>query len=128
MALENTFSLSSAANHAMSFTDHAMQYFATQPENTNITFTHALPGFVRTTLGDNLPFWARLPLKCAKAIGLGVTSEQCAEFMIYGMLGTESGCRCVDDKGQTVTKKSPLQEEMVTKVWEHTSQIISPSK
>ncbi|CAF3697245.1 unnamed protein product [Rotaria sp. Silwood1] len=128
MALEHTYSLSSAANHAMSFTDHAIQYFASQPENTNITFTHALPGFVRTTLGDNLPFWARVPLKCAKAIRLGITSEDCAELMVYGMLGTEKGCRFVDDKGQTVTKKSPLQDEMVTKVWEHTSQMISSSK
>ncbi|CAF4929634.1 unnamed protein product [Rotaria sp. Silwood1] len=82
MALEHTYSLSSAANHAMSFTDHAIQYFASQPENTNITFTHALPGFVRTTLGDNLPFWARVPLKCAKAIRLGITSEDCAELMV----------------------------------------------
>ncbi|CAF2812015.1 unnamed protein product [Rotaria sp. Silwood2] len=35
MALENTYSLSSAANHAVTFTDHAIQYFASQSENTN---------------------------------------------------------------------------------------------
>ncbi|CAF1100183.1 unnamed protein product [Rotaria sordida] len=126
MALENTYSLSSAANHAISFTDLIIQHFASQPENTNVTFTHALPGFVRTPLVDNLPFWARLPAKGAMAIGMGVSSEDCAEFMIHGMLGTDKGWRCVNDKGETVTKKKPAQEEMVQKVWEHTSQMISP--
>ncbi|CAF1277991.1 unnamed protein product [Rotaria sordida] len=125
MALENTYSLSSAANHALSFTDHAIQYFASQPENTNVTFTHAYPGVVRTNISDNLPFWARFPLKCSLAIGLGVTPEDCAELMVYGMLGTEKGYRYVDNKGRTVTKKIPLQEDMVAKVWEHTSRMIS---
>ncbi|CAF1137420.1 unnamed protein product [Rotaria sp. Silwood1] len=125
MALENTYSLSSAANHALSFTDHAIQYFASQPENTNVTFTHAYPGVVRTNLSDNLPFWARLPLKCSLAIGLGITPEDCAELMVHGMLGTDKGCRYVDNKGRTVIKKIPLQEDMVAKVWEHTSRMIS---
>ncbi|CAF2893188.1 unnamed protein product [Rotaria sp. Silwood2] len=127
MALENSYSLASAANHAMSFTDHAIQYLASQSENTNITFTHAFPGIVRTSLSDNLPFWARLPLKCSLALGLGVTPEDCAELMIHGMLGTEKGYRYIDDKGETVTKKKPIQEEMVAKVWEHTSRMISSS-
>ena len=127
MALENTYSLSSAANHAMVFTDLIMEHFTSQPENTNVTFTHAFPGFVRTPLIDNLPLWARIPVKCGLAIGLGVTAEDCAELMIYGMLGTENGCRCVNDKGEPVRKKRPIQEEMVAKVWEHTSQMISSS-
>ncbi|CAF0828520.1 unnamed protein product [Rotaria sordida] len=76
-------------------------------------------------LSDNLPFWARLPLKCSLAIGLGVTPEDCAELMVYGMLGTEKGYRYVDNKGRTVTKKIPLEEDMVAKVWEHTSRMIS---
>jgi NAD(P)-dependent dehydrogenase (short-subunit alcohol dehydrogenase family) len=128
MALENTFSLSSAANHATSFTNLAMQHFASQAENTNITFTHAYPGLVRTPLVDNLSFWARLPVKCAMAMGLGVSPEDCAELMIHGMLGTDKGWICVNDKGETVTKKQPEPEEMVEKVWEHTSRLISPSQ
>ncbi|CAF0926407.1 unnamed protein product [Didymodactylos carnosus] len=125
MALENTYSLSSAANHALSFTDLVIHYLASQQENTNITFTHAFPGVVRTPIADNLPFWARLPIKCGLALGLGVSPEDCAEFMIYGMLGTDKGSRCINDKGETVTKKSPIQEEMVAKVWEHTSHMIT---
>jgi NAD(P)-dependent dehydrogenase (short-subunit alcohol dehydrogenase family) len=128
MALENTFSQSSAANHATSFTNLAMQHFASQAENTNITFTHAYPGLVRTPLIDNLSFWARLPVKCAMAMGLGVSPEDCAELMIHGMLGTDKGWRCVNDKGETVTKKQSEPEEMVEKVWEHTSRLISPSQ
>ncbi|CAF3994063.1 unnamed protein product [Rotaria sordida] len=127
MALENSYSLVSAGHHAMSFTDHAIQYFASQPENANITFTHAWPGAVRTSLVDNLPLWARIPLKFASALGIGVTPEDCAELMIYGMFGTEKGYRYVNNKGETVTKKRPIQEEMVAKVWEHTSRMISSS-
>jgi len=126
MALENTYSLSAAANHAISFTDLVIQYLALQPENTNVTFTHAYPGGVKTPLADNLPFWARLPVKGLMAVGLGVTPEDCAEFMIHGMLGTDKGWRCVDNKGETVKNKKEANEEMMKKVWEHTSQITSP--
>jgi hypothetical protein len=126
MALENTYSLSAAANHAISFTDLVIQYLALQSENTNVTFTHAYPGGVKTPLADNLPFWARLPVKGLMVVGLGVTPEDCAEFMIHGMLGTDKGWRCVDNKGETVTNKEEANEEMMKKVWEHTSQITSP--
>ncbi|CAF3793583.1 unnamed protein product [Rotaria sp. Silwood1] len=126
MALENTYSLGSAANHAITFTDLIIQYFAAQPENTNVAFTHAAPGAVRTPLVDNLPFYARLPLKAAQAVGLGVSPEDCAEFMVHGMLGTDKGWRCVNSKGETVTKKQSASEEMIKKVWEHTNQMISP--
>lgn len=127
MALENTYSLMAAANHATSFTDLVIQYFASQPENTNVTFTHAYPGAVKTPLADNLPAWARLPVKFAMAVGLGVSPEECAEYMIHGMLGTEKGFRYVDNKGEAVTKKKVPTEEMIQKVWEHTSQMISPN-
>lgn len=127
MALENTYSLTAAATHATSFTDLVIQYFASQPENANVTFTHAYPGGVKTPLVDNLPFWARLPVKCAMAVGLGVTPEDCAEFMVHGMLGTDKGYRYIDSKGETVTGKKVPEEGMIQKVWEHTSQITSPS-
>jgi NAD(P)-dependent dehydrogenase (short-subunit alcohol dehydrogenase family) len=126
MSLENSYSLSAAAYHAMTFTDLVIQHLASQPENTNVTFTHAFPGAVRTPLADNLPFWARLPLKGIMALGVGVRAEDCAEFMIHGMLGTDKGWRCVNDKGEIVTKKKPAQEDMIQKVWEHTSPMISP--
>jgi NAD(P)-dependent dehydrogenase (short-subunit alcohol dehydrogenase family) len=126
MALENTYSLSAAANHATSFTDLVIQHLASQPENANVTFTHARPGAVRTQIIDNLPFWARLPLKGIMTIGIGVSPEDCAELMVHGMLGTDKGYRCITDKGETATNKKPAQEGMVQKVWEHTSRMISP--
>ena len=127
MALEQTYSLSAAAFHAMTFTDLIIQHFASQPENANVTFTHAYPGGVRTQLADNLPFWARLPVKGAMAIGLGVSAEDCAEYMLHGMLETDKGWRCVDNKGEAVSKKTPASEDMVAKVSEHTFRLISPS-
>ena len=126
MALENSYSLFAAANHAMSFTDLAIQYLASKSENTDITFTHAFPGGVRTPLVDNLPFYARLPAKFAMALRLGISPEDCAEYMIHGMLSTDKGWRCVDSKGEGVIKKV-VEPDAIEKVWEHTSRMISSS-
>lgn len=123
MALENSYSISAAANHAITFTDIMIQHFASQPENSSVTFTHALPGFVRTSLVDNLPFYARIPMKGIMKLGVGTSAETCAEYMVHGMLGTESGSRCIDSKGEAVKKKKPVTEDMMQKVWDHTSKM-----
>ncbi len=91
MSLENNYSTFAAGNHAMAFTDIIIQYFASQPENTNVTFTHAFPGAVRTSSIDSLPAWARLPAKVMMALPFCFTPEESAEFMINGMLGTDKG-------------------------------------
>ncbi|CAF1402512.1 unnamed protein product [Adineta steineri] len=132
MALENTYTLMAAATHATTFTDLVIQHFASQPENTNVTVTHASPGAVRTQIADGLPFWSRLPAKGLMAglmaIGIGTSPEDCAEYMIHGILGTDKGCRYVDCKGETVLKKTPAQPDMIEKVWEHTSQLLSSTQ
>lgn len=125
MALQNTYNISSAANHAITFTDLIMQHYASQSENATVTFTHALPGFVRTGLADSLPFYARIPLKGLMKLGVGTSAENCAEYMLHGMLGTEKGWRCINSNGETVNKKKPTTEDMIQKVWEHTSKMIS---
>ena len=123
MAFEHNYSLSAAADHATSFTDLVIQRFAKQAENANVTFTHASPGGVRirTPIVDNLPFWARIPAKCAIALRLGSSPDDCAELMVHGMFGTDKGWRCVDDQGELVTKKKVVDESMIDKVWQHTS-------
>lgn len=125
MALVNTYSVPAAANHAITFTDLIIEHFASQPENANVTFTHALPGIVRTGLADNLPFYARIPLKGLMKLGVGTSAENCAEYMLHGMLGTEKGWRCIDSNGEIVKKKKPTTEDMKQKVWEHTLKMIS---
>jgi NAD(P)-dependent dehydrogenase (short-subunit alcohol dehydrogenase family) len=125
MALEKTYSLMGAAMHATTFTDVMIQYFASKPENENITFTHAYPGAVRTTLSDSLPFYLRIPAKAVMALGVGTSPEDCAEYMVHGLLGTKKGFRYVDNKGEPVTKAKQIDSDMINKVWEHTSQIIS---
>lgn len=128
MPLEKNYSLTSSGIHALSFTDLTIQYLASQPENINVTFTHAFPGVVKTSLPNNLPFWARIPVKCIMGLGIGTTAADCAEFMIHGMLATEQGWRCIDSKGESVKKKRPAEEEMTKKVWEHTCVMVSPQQ
>ena len=44
------------------------------------------------------------------AVGLGVSPGECAQFMVHGVLGTDKGWRCVDNKGENVSKKMPADE------------------
>jgi hypothetical protein len=125
MALEKNYSLFVGLNHASSFTDLVIQYLASQPENANVSFIHAFPGIVRTSIANGLPCYIRLPVKAFNALGFGISPEECAEFMIHGMLGTEKGWRCIDEKSETVPNKEAPNEEMLKKVWEHTCEITS---
>jgi len=124
MALETSYSILSFANHTATFTDLAIQYLASQPENATITFTHAYPGLVDTSISRSLPFYVRWPMQAAVSIG-GTSAEDCAEFMIHGMLTTEKGWRCVDSKGELVSNKPEVNEDMLKKVWDHTNEITS---
>ena len=99
MALETSYTLLAAGIHAITFTDLLIQYLAAQSENANVTFTHAYPGAVNTSIVNNLPFYARLPAKALAFTGFVISPQDCAEFMIHGMLQTEKGCRFVDNKG-----------------------------
>jgi NAD(P)-dependent dehydrogenase (short-subunit alcohol dehydrogenase family) len=125
MALEKNYSFFAAFNHVLVFTDLVIQYLASQPENANVSFIHAFPGFVRTPIANGLPFYLRLPSKALSALGRGVSPEYCAEFMIHGILGIEKGWRCIDEKGETIPNKEVSNEEMLKKVWEHTCEITS---
>ena len=125
MALESTYSLFAAFNHGLAFTDLVIQNLASQPENATVSFIHAFPGHVKTPIANGLPFYLRLPIKVLSVFGRSISPEECAEFMIHGMLGTPKGWRCVDEKGDTVPNKEVLNEEMLKKVWEHTCEITS---
>jgi len=125
MKLENSYSFMAAVNHLFAFTDLIIQYFASQPENANVSFIHAYPGYVKTNIGDNLPFYVRLPMKALTVFRSKISPEECAEFMIHGILGTEKGWRYIDEIGETVTNKTIANEEMLQKIWEHTREITS---
>ena len=40
------------------YNDLGLDSFARQPENKNVTFIHAAPGFVNTNWGTELPWYA----------------------------------------------------------------------
>ncbi|CAF0943087.1 unnamed protein product [Adineta steineri] len=126
MGLETKCSFLVAINHGFAFNDLIVQYFASQPENSNVSFIHSYPGFVKTPIGDNLPFYIRLPMKAMIAITrVAVSPDECAEFMIHGILKAEKGYIYMDEKGETITNKTVANEEMLQKIWEHTRESIS---
>ena len=125
MGLEKNYSFMANFNHLMVFHDLVIQYLASQSENANVSFIHASPGSVKTPIVNGLPFYLRLPAKGFHALGLGLSPEDCAEFMIHAILSTEKGWRCIDAKGETVPNKEVSDEEMLKKVWDHTCEITS---
>ncbi|CAF4239509.1 unnamed protein product, partial [Adineta steineri] len=126
MGLETKCSFLVGINHGFAFNDLIVQYFASQPENSNVSFIHSYPGFVKTPIGDNLPFYIRLPMKAMIAITrVAVSPDECAEFMIHGILKAEKGYIYMDEKGETITNKTVANEETLQKIWEHTRESIS---
>ncbi|CAF1044112.1 unnamed protein product [Adineta ricciae] len=125
LGLERNTSFLTGVKQIMAFSDLAVQYLGSQPENTDVAFIHAYPGSVKTSIGDNLPFYIRWSAKVFDLFGMSCTPDVCAEFMIHGILGTEKGWRLIDEKGETVTNKKGSDEEMLKKVWEHTCEMTS---
>ncbi|CAF1329603.1 unnamed protein product [Adineta steineri] len=126
MGLETKCSFLVAINHAFAFNDLIIQYLASQPENSNVSFIHSFPGHVKTPIIDNLPFYIRLPIKAVGAIRrLAVSPDECAEFMIHGILKAEKGYIYMDEKGEVIKNKTVANEETLQKIWEHTRESIS---
>jgi hypothetical protein len=58
-------------------------------------------------------------------VGLAFNPGDWAEIMLHGMLDTDQGCRRVETKGEMVKKKKQVDERMIDKVCEDTSQMIN---
>jgi hypothetical protein len=94
-----------------------------------VTYFHAYPGFVKTPLSQGLPWYARAAMS-PLSVALGVSSEQCAEHLVYALLQPDvaaykTGGACfVNEKGDAVKGKTIATESQQAKIKEHTDGII----
>ncbi|KAI8665372.1 hypothetical protein LRP88_04122 [Fusarium phalaenopsidis] len=125
--LKSNFSLANAAAHCISMTDAMVQAFATQQAGSKRHFVHAYPGFVRTEIFKNLPWYLRTP---AKAVGplLGVLPDTCAERLISGIreraADSDKLWSFIDEKGHLISNKASWTEQQIEDVQDHTWKVI----
>eukprot|EP01097_Dermamoeba_algensis_P000983 TRINITY_DN1365_c0_g1_i1.p1 TRINITY_DN1365_c0_g1~~TRINITY_DN1365_c0_g1_i1.p1 ORF type:complete len:171 (-),score=37.20 TRINITY_DN1365_c0_g1_i1:19-531(-) len=128
--LKDNFSLKNAADAAGFYNDVTLDYFAKHPENQNITFAHAAPGFVNTNWGTDLPFLVRGVVRLLMPLGTSI--EDCAEFMCTPILAPDEKRQTgevvlIGSKGNQVQKTSE-HDEALEVVWKNTQQVFARLK
>ena len=100
-----------------------LQSFAEQEPG--ISFIHANPGGVRTSLLERAHWTMRLlnPLLITLLYPVTVSPEQCGEYMLYSLLQSGEGVQRRSSRGDDIGR-SPLydDEERRRRLWEHTEE------
>jgi len=128
--LRTHFSLKNAADAAGFYNDLALDSFARQPENANVTFIHAAPGFVNTNWGTELPWILRGVVRIFQP--LATSPADCAEFMCAPLLAPHAGSKRPDEAGVVLlnssaepVRKTALHEKAREAVWQHTRELLA---
>ncbi|VVT56196.1 uncharacterized protein SAPINGB_P004888 [Magnusiomyces paraingens] len=127
LGLTRKFSLARANRQIIEFNSLAVMRFGRLYPD--IGFVHAGPGFVKTGIARNLPFWARLPSKFAM---LFVNTVQNATERLYYVASAprfRKGAYLVDGNHKSVKeraqKRGYLTEDLQEKVWQHSEDIFA---
>ncbi|KAJ8516553.1 hypothetical protein ONZ45_g6171 [Pleurotus djamor] len=115
--------LGSAAAHCITMTDVAVHRFARLYPT--VSFQHAYPAFVNTSIGRNLPWYLSGPAHFLGNV-FGTTPADCAEQLYEGLIqdSMKTGAHFVSSDGQEVKGKEIVNEDVQDKVWAHTESII----
>ncbi|KAF8885862.1 hypothetical protein CPB84DRAFT_1787989 [Gymnopilus junonius] len=112
LGLKKGYSLSAAALAAPTYNDLMMESFAEQAPN--VTFIHAFPGFVRTSLGSSSP-----------SPTLRIVSPSCSPSLVPSPTAVKPGAWRVGSKGEDLGMKRHFGDEVQRKkVWEHTVEVM----
>jgi len=122
LGLKKTFSLMNAALAAPTYNDLMMEEFASQ--NPELSFTHAAPGIVRTSLARNSDSWITRSsgaLAYTLLYPFSFSPEECGERHVYAMLRNGNGAFRVGSMGEDIGMKRYFgSPEARKKLWEHT--------
>lgn len=118
LTLEKNYSISNAANVAITYSDASMIAFAKR--HPKVSFTHALPGLVNTNGHRNLPIGIR---QFAGIIGgvFGTSVAECGEYMSSLLFSPSNatGAHFATDKADPVKNKGQLSDADVELIWKH---------
>jgi hypothetical protein len=121
--LKNHFSLTNAADACCMYNDIAADAMCRDPENANIRFIHANPGYVATNLASGLPWYLRMLSKVAEVFAR--SSEDAAEFLAYPLLDRkEKGGYFLMGQDTNPAKKTELHDEARDFVWQSTLELL----
>lgn len=109
LGLKKKFTLPRAAGQSVTYNDlFAEEYAKRHP---NISFIHAFPGFTRTSIGRNLP-WYTLPIKPVVHV-LSRSQDDSGQYLCFVLLSSayKAGGFLVDEKGEQQSPKENLASE-----------------
>lgn len=120
--LKQTYTLKNAADSAGFYNDVMLDALSKRPENQNITFIHAAPGFVNTQWGRDMPFYIKPVLTALKYFANSIYDT--AEYMLYPVFDKKytHGLVLVDPHGKE-TKKTNLHDEAIDTVYQKTQEV-----
>ncbi|GLB40820.1 putative KR domain containing protein [Lyophyllum shimeji] len=122
LGLKKTFSVSKAAVQAPTYNDLMLQEFAAR--NPGITFVHAYPGGVRTSiLASSESWWIRAsyPLVLGLTYPFTTSLHETGEYMLHGLLNRKEGFWRVGSRAEDLGMKNYFgSEEARKRLWEHT--------
>ena len=120
------YSLAEAANSAGFYNDIAMDSLSRQPENSNIVFVHAAPGFVNTNWGKELNAVLRAFVRFIQP--LGRRPRDCAEFMCSVLLQPRQPGFLLMGANTQVVRITNLHDAAREAVWAHTVEVLGRVK
>lgn len=122
LGLKKTFSAPKIAFQAPTYNDLMMQEFASG--NPALTFIHAYPGAVRTSLmasSDTKWIRASSPLAFGLLYPFTTSLQETGEYMLHGLLNRKEGFWRVGSRAEDLGMKNYFgSEEARKKLWEHT--------
>jgi len=122
--LVNSFGVSAAASHSVTSTSLMVNRLAKQYPK--ISFVHAYPGFVKTSIFANLPWYARLAVY--PILPFCMSPEDCGQNMIYAATNAKyqgGGGYLVNDKGDAISPKGKfVTEENAEKAFELSNKVV----
>ncbi|KAJ8473394.1 hypothetical protein ONZ45_g16308 [Pleurotus djamor] len=122
--LKKGFSVPRAATHCITMNDAAIQRFARI--HPNISFQHAHPSFVNTSLGRDLPRYIGAPARWAASC-IAAAPEDRAEQLFEGFSqdSMKNGAHFIEYDGTKVKGKQQISEEIQERIWKHTEGIFA---
>ncbi|KAH8681929.1 hypothetical protein BX600DRAFT_505560 [Xylariales sp. PMI_506] len=134
--LKTHFSIANAASHCISMTDAMVQYYAAEQKEdqggavAKRHYVHAYPGFVKTSIGRELP-WYLKPAAAAAGTLLATSPDTCAQRLLEGTYKcTQAGqaegrfWSSIDEKGHLIPNKAIWTDEQLKTVADHTWKIV----
>lgn len=125
--LEHRFSLKRAADAAGTYNDLGLQHLADQPENTDVGFLHASPGFVDSKWGHETR--AAFLIKAAQKL-FAKSIEECGQTLVEAMCDARfaRGFHCVSDRGAPTKTTAVHTPPNIAALQEHLERVFAAAK